>query len=61
VSEWSLSMGQMNRVVDQQKLEESSLDKKMIPLTLYLWFRKVWISQGLDKQQYASHRWLYNL
>jgi hypothetical protein len=32
-SEWSLSTGQMNKVVDQQKSEGSSLDKKMIPLT----------------------------
>jgi hypothetical protein len=54
-------MGQMNRVVDQQKLEGSSLDKKIIPLTCVPQISMVRKSHGWEKQQYTSHHWLYDL
>jgi hypothetical protein len=41
-------MGQMNRVVDQQKFEGSSLDEKIIPLTCTSDFNGVeesWVGQ----------------
>jgi len=48
MSEWSLLMGQMNRV-DQQKLEGSHLDEKVIPLTCVPQISMVWKSNGWDK------------
>ena len=37
------------------------LTKRWFHWHVYDWCREVWISLGFEKQQHASHHWLYNV